>query len=140
MVMGTRKKKHPRKTYSRSSRKGPRRRGMVALMLVALVVICSAASVQVWTRLRSINSGYKLSEVTAEQARLQETNRQLKIELALLKNPARIKAFAARKLGMAPPKPHQVRRLVDRTKHGLSQDQRLAGAGQRDDDKDRNGT
>lgn len=140
MVMGTRKKKHTRKTYSRSPRKDPHRRGMVALMLVALIVVCAAASAQVWTRLRSIDSGYKLSEVNAEHDRLQETNRQLRIELALLKNPARVKDFATRKLGMAPPKPHQVRRLVDRTRRTGSEDQRLAGARQAGARGERNGT
>ena len=128
MVTRTRNKRQTGKTYSRSTRKGPRRRGKVILMLVLMVAVCAGASVQVWTRLRSVTSGYKLSEVTAEHARLQEINRQLKIELALLKNPARIKAWARSKYGMTPPKPHQVRRLVDRSSRRGAEDQRLAGA------------
>jgi len=107
-------------------------------MLVILVAVSAGASVQVWTRLRSVTSGYKLSEVTAEHARLQEINRQLKIELALLKNPARVKAWAKSKYGMTPPKPHQVRRLVDRSNRRGAEDKRLAGAVR--DRNSRNGT
>ena len=140
MVTGTRKKRHTRKTHSRSLGKGSHRRGMVALMLAALIVVCAGASAQVWTRLRSIDSGYKLSDVNAENARLVETNRQLKIELALLKNPARVKDFAARELGMAPPKAHQVRRLIDRTRRTGTEDQRLAGARHAGGRGERNGT
>ena len=128
MVMGTRKKKQTSKPYRRSPRKGTHRRGKVILMLVILVAVCAGASAQVWTRLRSVTSGYKLSEVAAEHARLQEVNRQLKIELALLKNPARVKDWAKRKYGMTPPKPHQVRRLVDRSRQSGAEDRRLAGA------------
>ncbi len=131
MAMGSKKK--TKKTtstmsYRRKARPKTRHRGMVILMFLALVVVCSAAASQVWTRLRSINSGYKLTEVNAEHSRLVETNRQLKIELALLKSPARIKRIASSKLGMASPRPHQVRKLVNRNRNKAAGEERLAGA------------
>jgi len=104
---------------------------VVILMLVLLAIVGGAAGSQVWTRLRALDSGYKLTEVNAEHRRLLEVNRQLKIELTLLKNPARIKRIATRKLGMSPPRPHQVRKLVDRNRRAAEGDRRLAKADNR---------
>jgi cell division protein FtsL len=90
---------------------GPRRRGIVALLLVALVMATAAAISQVWTRLKAIEYGYKISEASKEHARLQQINRRLRVEVALLKSPARITRIATEELGMHPPRPEQIRRL-----------------------------
>lgn len=95
----------------RSSASVPRRRGLVILLSLTLLVAVSAAFCQVWTRLYAIECGYRISRATAEHARLQEQNRRLKLELALLKSPARIKAIAVDQLGMSEPRPEQIRRL-----------------------------
>lgn len=81
------------------------------LLLVTLVVGVSAAVCQIWTRLQVIDYGYKLSKANREHRRLRELNRKLRIEYALLKNPAQISHTARTKLGMHPPRPEQIRRI-----------------------------
>ena len=88
-----------------------RKRTAVVLLLVALVVGVTAAVSQIWTRLEVIDYGYKLSRVNQEHTRLQEINRRLRIEYALLKNPSHVSRLAREKLGMKPLAPEQVRRL-----------------------------
>lgn len=86
-------------------------RGLVLLLLITLVVVVSAAVSQIWTRLEVIDYGYQLSRANREHARLQEINRRLRIEYALLKNPSHISRMARERLGMKPPTPEQIRRL-----------------------------
>jgi len=89
----------------------PRRRGVVVVLLLALVVVTSALISQIWTRLKKIEYGYKISKASKENGRLLEVNRRLRIEVALLKRPARIHRFATEELGMSAPRPEQIRRL-----------------------------
>jgi cell division protein FtsL len=89
----------------------PSRRGLVALMVLGMAVACSAAATQVWTRLRVIDYGYQLSQASKENVRLKESNRRLRLELALLKSPSRIAQIATVELGLHPPTPEQIRRL-----------------------------
>ena len=87
------------------------RRRVVALMFVTGVIACSAAICQVWTRLRAIEFGYKISEAVTINNRLKAANRRLRLEAALLKNPTRIARIASEELGLGLPKPEQIRRL-----------------------------
>lgn len=89
----------------------PRRRGVAALLLLALCVATTASISQVWTRLQAIEYGYKISEASRENAKLLEVNRRLRIEVTLLKRPERIARLASEQLGMTAPRPAQVRRL-----------------------------
>ncbi len=86
-------------------------RGLVALLICVGVIAASAAICQVWTRLRVIDYGYKISRATRTRTELTEANRRLRLEVALLTNPARIAQRASQELGLAPPSPDQVRRL-----------------------------
>jgi cell division protein FtsL len=88
-------------------------RGIVALMVIIATVAATAAICQVWTRLRAIEYGYKISKATQEHTKLIESNRRLRLEVALLKNPARI-ARLAEELGLRHPRSDQVRRLRHR--------------------------
>jgi len=80
-------------------------------MLVALVLCTAAATSHVWTRLKAIELGYRLSKASKQHAKLLEINRRLRIEVALLKSPDRIARIASEELGMQQPRPGQVRRL-----------------------------
>ncbi|MCC6746669.1 MAG: cell division protein FtsL [Deltaproteobacteria bacterium] len=91
-------------------REGTRRR-LLGLMAVLLVVGTGASVAQVWTNLRAIELGYKISEATRRHGQLVETNRRLRIEIAVLKDPARIARLAGEELGLRPPEPEQIRRL-----------------------------
>jgi hypothetical protein len=79
-------------------------------MLLGMTIAVSAAICQVWTRLRAIEYGYRLSEATRRQAKLIETNRKLRLEVALLTSPQRIGREVA-DLELQPPRPEQIRRL-----------------------------
>lgn len=98
-----------------SAAPAPRRRGVVVVLLLALAVVTSALISQVWTRLKKIEYGYKISKASKENSGLLEINRRLRIEVALLKRPARIHRYATEELGMTAPRPEQIRRLRVRT-------------------------
>jgi cell division protein FtsL len=104
----------------------PRRRGVVLLLLLALVVVTAASVSQVWTRLKAIDYGYRISKASKEHAKLLEINRKLRIEVALLKRPGRIARIAREELGLREPEPGQVRRL--RLGNGRSSSPALARA------------
>lgn len=89
----------------------PSRRGAVVIMTVAVCAFTAAAVSQVWTRLKAIEYGYKISQATKTQAELLEVNRRLRIEVALLKSPARIIQIATSELEMQHPRPEQIRRV-----------------------------
>jgi cell division protein FtsL len=69
-----------------------------------LMIACMA---HVWLRLQVIRLGYDLSAARAMQLRLEHERRELEIELATLRDPARIER-AARRLGMTVPRAGQV--------------------------------
>jgi cell division protein FtsL len=86
------------------------RGGLAVLLVVAALIAASAAVCQVWTRLRAIEYGYRISDATRQQVQLLEANRRLQLEAALLSSPQRIAGEVA-ELGLRPPTPEQVRRL-----------------------------
>jgi hypothetical protein len=83
---------------------------LAVLLVVAALIAGSAAICQVWTRLRAIQYGYRISDATRQQVQLLESNRRLRLEAALLSSPQRI-AGEVSDLGLRPPAPEQVRRL-----------------------------
>lgn len=89
----------------------PSRRGIVVVLLLVTAVITAATTSQVWTHLRAIDLGYKISRASKKNAELLEINRRLRIEVALLKSPARVARIAREELGMSEPRPEQIRRL-----------------------------
>lgn len=70
--------------------------------LIATVLI------HVWLRLQVVRMGYVLSTTSKLQARLEQENRVLKIELATLMSPDRLEALARRRLGLAAPEKGQI--------------------------------
>ena len=67
-----------------------------------------AVLVHVWLRLQVLRMGYMLSTTSRLQTRLEQENRELKVELATLTSPDRLEALARHRLGLAAPEKGQV--------------------------------
>lgn len=77
----------------------------VALLLLALVGVALA---HVWLRLQVVQMGYALSTTSKLQNRLEQEQRELKVELATLMSPDRLEAMARKRLGLTQPEKGQV--------------------------------
>src|SRR5215475_13494203 len=75
---------------------------LLGLGLIALVLL------HVWLRLQVVKTGYVLSTASKLQNRLEQENRELKIELATMTSPDRLESLARRRLGLVPPEKGQV--------------------------------
>jgi cell division protein FtsL len=97
----------PRKArLDRAARAERRRRALhhgIALLCLALVAL-----LYVWLRLQVVNLGYALSATTKLQQRLEQEQRELRLEHATLTSPERIEAMARQRLGLRPPEKGQV--------------------------------
>jgi cell division protein FtsL len=76
--------------------------GLAALALIGVVLI------HVWLRLQVVQMGYALSTLSKLQGRLEQENRELKVELATLTSPERLEALARNRLGLVTPDKGQV--------------------------------
>lgn len=95
-----------RNTSTRSDRIGRRRRFVwTAVLTVALIGL---VWIHVWLRLQVVQMGYVLSTSSKLQNRLEQENRELKIELATMTSPDRLESLARRRLGLRPPEKGQV--------------------------------
>jgi cell division protein FtsL len=83
----------------------------------ALVVAVFAAIgvMHVVSRVQVVDSGYRLSQLEQESQLLALENDRLKLELATLKNPARLEKEARTRLGLGPPAVGTVVALGKRT-------------------------
>jgi cell division protein FtsL len=79
---------------------------MQALSVALVIVICALAVVGL--RVQSVHLGYRLDTLRAERAELTTLMRQLQVELATLRSPARIES-RARELGLVMPAREQLR-------------------------------
>ena len=68
----------------------------------------AAGVVHVTSRVMVVSAGYRLSQLESSSRLLAVDNARLRLELATLKNPARLERFARGKLGMGPPAPFSV--------------------------------
>ncbi|MFQ5683654.1 MAG: cell division protein FtsL [Candidatus Binatia bacterium] len=78
-----------------------------SVLLLALLLV-GMALLQVWLRLQVVHLGYVLSTTSKLHARLEQENRELKVELATLLSPQRLEEMASARLGMREPKKGQV--------------------------------
>jgi cell division protein FtsL len=78
--------------------------------VVAAVTVCCALF-YVWTRHEATSWGYRISEAAQSQSELKQTNRELRLEAASLRSPARIEKIARKELGLDFPKPGQIQPL-----------------------------
>jgi cell division protein FtsL len=72
-----------------------------AVLLFAL--FAGVGILHVTSRVLVVDMGYRLSRAESEERALTRENDRLKLELATLKNPARLEKLAREKLGMAMP-------------------------------------
>jgi cell division protein FtsL len=72
------------------------------------LLLIAAILVHVWLRLQVVRMGYVLSTTSKLQTRLEQENRELKVELATLMSPDRLEVLARQRLGLAAPEKGQV--------------------------------
>lgn len=89
----------------RNSQSGRRRLVMPALLGLCFI---GAVWIHVWLRLQVVHLGYVLSSASKLHNRLEQENRELKIELATMISPERLEAQARKRLGLVPPEKGQV--------------------------------
>jgi len=83
-----------------------RRGGFFAIILGAGLI--GLVWLHVWLRLQVVQMGYVLSTTSKLQHRLEQENRELKIELATMTSPDRLESLARRRLGLQQPEKGQV--------------------------------
>jgi cell division protein FtsL len=99
-VTSTRRERPPRK--ARAGRRG------ILLLTVLAVGLIGLVWLHVWLRLQVVRMGYVLSTTSKLQSRLEQENRELKIELATMTSPDRLESLARRRLGLKQPEKGQV--------------------------------
>ncbi|HEY5543014.1 MAG TPA: cell division protein FtsL [Candidatus Binatia bacterium] len=82
-----------------------RRVFLIAILTAGLVAL---VLIHVWLRLQVVHTGYVLSTTSKLQSRLEQENRELKIELATLTSPERLELLARQRLGLRTPEKGQV--------------------------------
>ena len=93
-------------TRMRGAARSSTRRTSASYLVVFLLVVMAVAGAFVFhlhVRFQGVWLGYETSRARAERARLLIERRELRLELASLKSPARIETEAREKLGMEMP-------------------------------------
>ena len=78
------------------------------LPIVLSCLLVALALLLVWQRLRVVQLGYVLSTATKLERRLEQTNRELKLELGSLTAPDRVETMARKRLGLTDPEGKRV--------------------------------
>jgi cell division protein FtsL len=91
---------------ARAPRRG-RRQNIFSIAALA-VVLMALVWLHVWLRLQVVHLGYVLSTTSKLQSRLEQENRELKIELATMTSPERLESLARRRLNLGQPEKGQV--------------------------------
>jgi cell division protein FtsL len=86
----------------------PRVSRSVTLTLIGALALVVCALAVVGLRVQSVHLGYRVDAIRAEHAELTALIRQLDVEVATLRSPARIES-RARELGLVTPAREQVR-------------------------------
>jgi cell division protein FtsL len=71
--------------------------------LLGVAIFVGVGLMHVTSRVLVVGVGYELSRLEGENHDLLRQNDELRVELAALKNPARLERIAREQLGMAPP-------------------------------------
>jgi cell division protein FtsL len=98
--------KHDNERAPRAPRRG-RRQNIFSIAALA-VVLMALVWLHVWLRLQVVHLGYVLSTTSKLQSRLEQENRELKIELATMTSPERLEGLARRRLNLGQPEKGQV--------------------------------
>ncbi|WP_305041617.1 cell division protein FtsL [Geoalkalibacter sp.] len=76
------------------------------LLFVGLVLVISLFFV--WSRIQVFQLKYEISTLETTLREAQQEERQLRLEVASLRNPSRIESIARTKLGLRQPLPEQI--------------------------------
>lgn len=85
-----------------------KQRPFLALWTLAVIATVLAFVVHLGLRGKTVDLGYRLGRLRAEQARLREVKRVLSLEAASYETPQRVEMVARSLLGMTPPPPERV--------------------------------
>jgi len=85
----------------------PRVRRLVALALGGAVLLVASALGMAGLRLEQYHLAYRLDQIRTERGRLERTLRELEVEVATLRSPARVET-RARQLGLISPAREQL--------------------------------
>ncbi len=85
-----------------------KQRPFLALWSIAVVATVLAFVVHLGLRGKTVDLGYQLGRLRAEQARLREVKRVLSLEAASYETPQRVEMVARSLLGMTPPPTERV--------------------------------
>lgn len=80
----------------------------VLLITFMLFLFMGSSIGYVWSNFERTQIGYDVSQLKKEEMRLRETNRKLRLELAILKSPQNLETLAIEKLGLKQPSPEQI--------------------------------
>ena len=89
------------------------RRSLVGALLVSAALVCGALGV-VGLRVQQVHLAYQLDRLHRERSDVETAIRQLEVEVATLRAPARVEQ-RARQLGLAAPDRQQINRAIGRT-------------------------
>ncbi len=81
---------------------------LLILFTLVMLFFIGGSLFHVWSRIQVIRLGYEISNAMKEEKALTETNKRLRLQIAMLKSYGRIEKFAVEELRMAKPKPEQV--------------------------------
>lgn len=85
--------------------------GPVGMTLMLVSPVVAAALFYVWAEMTTVHLGYQLSRASEMHRKLLEENRGLRIEVAALRAPERLKRIAEDRFHLEPPKTEQVVRI-----------------------------
>jgi cell division protein FtsL len=85
-----------------------KQRPFLALWTVAVAAAVLAFVLHLALRGKTVDLGYQLGRLRAEQGRLREVKRVLSLEAASYRTPQRVEMVARTLLGMTPPPPERV--------------------------------
>ncbi len=80
----------------------------VLLTIVLVFLFLGTGIGYVWSNFERTQIGYDISQLKKEELRLKETNRKLRLELAMLKSPQNLEVLATQKLGLRQPTSEQI--------------------------------
>ena len=94
-----------------ADKKGTGKTRMTGVWILLMLAFIFELFFYTWCRVQCTSLGYHISSLYAVQKRILEQQKNLKIELARLKSPARIEKIAREQLGLVIPRQEQVIRL-----------------------------
>jgi cell division protein FtsL len=111
LVAGTPMTEAPSTAPKTGARIGLWRFGAVGLLCLAVAAGTATTLMHVRLKLEILELGYLLGREARAERELEQAAERLRVELALLKSPARIDRIARGELGLVPPEPDQIRRI-----------------------------